>query len=447
MSSALKHTLQLWTAFLILFSGPPAFAQQPLEATSTVVTPSVALPARNADANLRVSDKVKLSFYERLDSDEERWRSAGGRSVEIPREFHDRAELSGEYIVQDDGAISLPLLGRFVAAGATPNEFVAALQGPFEQLIGRKGLVAVLSVVRRPIYIVGPVKTPGAYAFEPGLTPLHAIALAGGLRQDAVDNWQQVETGRQMEQLAKSLERVKRYVVRTFVLKATRDGDRAEAPRLDTLVGAADLASLSADEKAQRELIDVANRLELSTLRSAVDSARADLKARKDRAEPYDQQVKLLTERVKSLQQLADRNVIAKTVIIQAQSELANVLDRQNQAVLETEASKDKLAHATQDLAKAETQTKIEIAKAVSAAEKDASDAVADTRGDLNVIRAIMATRRVPADVDAIEYEIVRRGADGASATFKATEIVPLEPGDLVRVRVKNGDQPELANQ
>ena len=302
-------------------------------------------------------------------------------------------------------------------------------------------------MVRRPIYIVGPVKSPGAFPFEPGLTPLHAIALAGGLRQDAVDNWQQVETGRQMEQLARSLERVKRYVSRTFVLKTDRDGEKAEIPKLASLVGAADLASLSADERAQRELTNVADQLELSGLRSAVESARAELKTRQDRAGPFDQQIKLLTERLRNLQQLADRNVIGKTVLIQAQSEVADVQNRQNQAALDMEGAKEKLTRSVQELAKAETHTKIEIARAVSAAERDTSDAVADTTGDLNVIRALMATRRVPSDVDAVEYEIVRRGANGANATIKANDTVSLEPGDLVRIRVRTGDQPELADR
>ena len=444
---AVKTNIALWGVVLLLSPALPVFAEQASTPVVTAAAPTSS-PTRGSDAVLRVSDRVKLSFYERLDQDEERWRSAGGRAVEVPREFHDRAELSGEYVIQDDGTISLPLLGRFKAAGASPEALIASLQAPFEQLIGRKGQVAVLNVVRRPIYIVGPVKTPGAYPFEPGLTPLHAVALAGGLRQDAVENWQQVETGRQMEQLAKSLERVKRYVVRTFVLKVERDGEKAEVPKLESLVGAQDLSSLSADEKAQRQLVDVTHNLELSALRSAVDMAKAELKSRQERVQPYEEQVKLLTDRMHSMQQLADKNLIGKPLLIQAQSALSDVQDRQNQAVLETEAAKDKVAKTTQELLKAETEAKIEIAKAVSAAEKDASDAVSDTSGDLNVIRTLMNSRKSPADMDAVEYDIVRRGADGTTVTFKAADVASLEPGDLIRIRMKNnGDQPVLADQ
>jgi polysaccharide biosynthesis/export protein ExoF len=401
---------------------------------------SVAAPASSQKSDLHVSDHVKLSFYERLDVDEDRWRTAGGKSVETPREFHERTELSGDYEIQDDGTISLPLLGRFRAAGQSADTLLTTLKSSFEDLIGRKGFVNLLAIEHRPIYVVGPVKNPGAFPFEPGLTPLHVIALAGGLKQEAIENWQQVEAGREMDQLQKSLERVKRLVTRSSVLKAERDGDKAEGPELVSLVGQSDLKELSADERAQRELVAVSRRAEQTALAAAVENARSELKARENRVTPYDDEAKLLSERVKSIQTLVDRNIIGRPVLIEAQNALSEVQDRRTQAEVEVEAAKDKLAQSEHELLKSQTETKVEIARAVAAAEQDTGDAVAESVGALNVIKTIAATQHDSGDIDAVVYEIVRHGPDGA-ATYKATDLSTLEPGDLVRIRIKKSHE------
>ena len=406
-------------------------------------------PAQTSVLSLdfHVSDRLKLSFYERLDTDEDRWRNAGGKAVQTPRDFHERTEISGEYVVQDDGSISLPLLGRFNAVGQSNDALLRALKASFEDLIGRKGFVNLLAVEHRPIYIVGPVKSPGAFAFEPGLTPLHAIALAGGLRQEAVENWQQVEAGRQMEELQKSLEHVKRMITKSFVLKAERDGDGSAGQELIGLVGQSDMKELTADERAQRQLVDMSRKEELTALRTTVENARSELSARTNRVAPYDEEAKLLGDRVKGIQQLVQKGIVGKPMLIQAQASLSEVEDRRSQAEVEVEAAKDKLAQASRELTKAQTEAKIEIARAIAASEQDTGDAVAASEGALNIMRTIAATQRGAVDVDNVVYEIVRRRPDGA-VTIKASDMSNLEPGDLVRVRLKKDkDDSQLADQ
>ncbi|TIU60966.1 MAG: exopolysaccharide biosynthesis protein, partial [Mesorhizobium sp.] len=63
----------------------------------------------------------------------------------------------------------------------------------FNQLLGRKGLVNILSLERSPIYVLGPVRNPGSFKYAPGMTILHAVALAGGLNQSSSEPWQQIE--------------------------------------------------------------------------------------------------------------------------------------------------------------------------------------------------------------------------------------------------------------
>src|SRR5262249_47760192 len=139
-----------------------------------------------------IGDKLKIGFYERLDFEEEKW----GRGRPARRGFEQRMELSGEYTVGEDGSISLPLLGTIPVVGRTAPELQALLAGPLEDLIGRKGFVTILALERQPIYVLGPVKNPGAYKYAPGMTVFHAMALAGGLERATLEPWQRIEAVR-----------------------------------------------------------------------------------------------------------------------------------------------------------------------------------------------------------------------------------------------------------
>ena len=44
-----------------------------------------------------------------------------------------------------------------------------------------------VALERQPVYVLGPVKNPGAYKYAPGMTVLHAVALAGGLDRAPVE--------------------------------------------------------------------------------------------------------------------------------------------------------------------------------------------------------------------------------------------------------------------
>jgi polysaccharide export outer membrane protein len=53
----------------------------------------------------------------------------------------------------------------------------------------RKASVAVEVIGYRSIYVLGEVNKPGQYAYQPGLTVLSAVALAGGFTYRAIDGY------------------------------------------------------------------------------------------------------------------------------------------------------------------------------------------------------------------------------------------------------------------
>lgn len=89
-------------------------------------------------------------------------------------------DLSGEFDVDSNGYVSLPLIGRVFVAGFSIEESKKLIRDVFKNgyLVDPKVTLDVLSF--QPFYILGEVKSPGSYPYVSGLTVLNAIALSGG---------------------------------------------------------------------------------------------------------------------------------------------------------------------------------------------------------------------------------------------------------------------------
>lgn len=92
----------------------------------------------------------------------------------------DEPDLSGEFEVDSQGGIDVPLVGNVKIAGFTLNQAKVELEKAFKDgyLINPK--VSLDITTFRPFYILGEVKQPGSYPYASGLTVLNAVALSGG---------------------------------------------------------------------------------------------------------------------------------------------------------------------------------------------------------------------------------------------------------------------------
>ncbi len=91
-------------------------------------------------------------------------------------------QLSGVFPVRPDGKISLVLLGDVLAAGTTPMELSNTLTEMLKKYIQEPLVtVTVTAVNSQKVYVVGEVQRIGAIDLTPNMTPLEAIAAAGGL--------------------------------------------------------------------------------------------------------------------------------------------------------------------------------------------------------------------------------------------------------------------------
>jgi protein involved in polysaccharide export with SLBB domain len=382
-------------------------------------------------------DKVKLAVYEMLQSQDDKWGAERQRLQAPAKGFQLRAEMSNEYLVQEDGTLSLPILGTFDVHGKRPVELQSQLECSFEKMVGRKGFVNVLGVVKQPIYVVGPVKKSGSFEYTPGLTVLHAVALAGGVDRTAIEPWKVAEVTREAERLQLALDQAMRMIARTTVLQSEKTGQTTRTPNeLAELAGKERASVLIGEEQAARKLALLSLHNEETALKAAVDTATSEVNARQSHFELLQNSIGLRRERANNLADLAGKGALGRPVLLQAQAELADVEDRLQEAQSQLRASQERLDKARQDLERHKIEADIAYQRQLLDSRIEARRAAMESDGAASVARSLVHAQTAEPGPDDIEYKIIRR-LKGDVQTITAEETTLLRPGDLVQLIVK----------
>jgi polysaccharide biosynthesis/export protein ExoF len=426
-----------------------------LSATAGSAVPPVAEPPKTVSAALDapsalagrsfgIGDRLKIAFYERLDVEEDKW----GRTSSAMRGIQQRPELSGEYTVDEDGTISLPLLGAMPIADRSPQQVQAAMTQSFEQLLGHKGMVNVALLERSPIYVLGPVKNPGSYKYVPGATVLHAIAVAGGLDRGTSDPWQKVEAVREIQKRSGAADTLTKLIARATVLKAERDGKTPNVPlRLMELVGAREASSLVNEQIDRRKAVALARKNRERAILSAVESAKQDL-VTYSHTDSLDELVKMRQERVDSIRPLVERNVVSKATLSQVQGELSEAEQRRQDAVNQYGMAKQRLASLTAEGLRIQADMENDIAVEIEAVEQQISNNEREVSASEGVLSSLPATRAAfapsKAAANQVTYQIVRHTAAGP-VSIPSNGMTLLQPGDLVNIIIGANEAPGLS--
>ena len=89
-------------------------------------------------------------------------------------------DLSGEFLVGDDGSVDMPLIGAVQAQGQTVTEFQNAVVSRYSAGYLKDPKISVSVLNYRPFFIQGEVGKGGEYPYKAGLTVQDAVAIAGG---------------------------------------------------------------------------------------------------------------------------------------------------------------------------------------------------------------------------------------------------------------------------
>jgi len=405
----------------------PARAQTAALAPAVVEAEST--PNTNNAPAFTVGDRLKITFFETLRSDPGR-KNLLSSLIEHP-------ELSGEYVIQNDGRIFLPFVGDVLVAGHTQAAFARSVEAAISDLFGSPIKLIVQILEREPIYVTGPVARPGTFKYVPGMTVLHAIALAGGADGTSNDQWSRFEMTREHERIQKSRERLARLLASRDVLVAERDGNRpTPSQQLIDLVGESAGSRIIAREEQMRtlELHRLSNEEEAI---DAIDQAsRKELRALRERTAQIEIYLKGKSEYVQTLSNMRTSGVVTETNFHVAQSELNTVRERWHEIRSTIAQLERKLIELHHQKTRGEFDEKIKREQLIKSVQSQIMEEriTQATLGRLNFEQIDVSNGG--SGNAAIRFRIVRRTASGVEHldSTRTSLFETLWPGDVLQL-------------
>jgi len=99
---------------------------------------------------------------------------------QVQVKVYNEPEISGDYMIDGAGNISLPLAGQIRAAGLTVPALERTIASRLNRGLIKDPKVNVQISIYAPFFIHGEVKQSGQFPYRPGMTVLDAVASAGG---------------------------------------------------------------------------------------------------------------------------------------------------------------------------------------------------------------------------------------------------------------------------
>ena len=389
-------------------------------------------PARALDGDYRLGpeDKVALKVVE--------WRASQDRVFEWKA-------LNDVFIVSANGTLSIPLVGEITAAGQKPG---AVAQLVSQRLKERMNLAelpdASLNVTQyRSFFVSGDVTKPGPYPFQPGLTVLQAVAIAGGVPRPT--DLGLVRLGREVIDNQGDLADLTRQLDALQVRKARLEAELGGAENFDVPPSLTSRRAnpVIAQMIAYETLIFDARRRALLTQSKLLNDLKLfygqESESVKAQLGTLDRQMQLINKELASVSSLVEKGVVIAPRQLALERSVAQIQG-------------DRLAMQTGLLRVQEEMSKTDIAliELNNTRSTEGSTELRDTQVKLDELATRIETRRrllYEAQISAPQvvagrlrqeklqpsYTIVHRTQAGVAET-SATESSEVDPGDTVKV-------------
>ncbi|WP_173932863.1 polysaccharide biosynthesis/export family protein [Chelativorans sp. Marseille-P2723] len=408
-------------------------------ASATAETP----PTQVSPAQFHIGDRLQISFFEHLELPPPGGSDSSAMTAAM-RTFYQRLDLTGEYNVEMDGTIAIPLLGRFSVGGKTLEELRDEISTTFQQQIGRSGEVYVNILARQPVFVLGVVRNPGSYPFSPGMIALQAIALAGGFERLPEGAPQHMELRRERERLAQAMQRLKRLTAQRARLTEERDGQRVAASHPILAQAAQDADEMLEGERSLGEVEAAVRQGEAELHGAALESARGELETLRESATLFNQQIEARTERLRVLQQMQGRGVANLEAVWGAQKDLTDLELQREQLLSAIHVAEQKVVQAELTQSKVDLEHRARITRDLVAVEDEIAGLETTITTARDMVRTLEAALRGLGADDKARIEILRRTDEGV-LNFVASESEELAPGDVIKVVAERLDMMSTA--
>jgi exopolysaccharide production protein ExoF len=382
---------------------------------------------RASDYRLDTMDKLHIRVVE--------WQTAEGA-------MRDWSMVSGEYTVGPSGNISLPFIGEMPATGRTTAQIAAAIGDELQQKFGLldRPEASVELAEFRPVFISGEVQTPGKYPYDPGLTVLKAVSVAGGLRRSS-DGGLRIErdfinaSGQYEIHLAER----NRLLAKRARLVAEADG-RQEIEPPQGLEDNAQGKSLLSAEAALLTARERRLRAQLGAIEDLKTLLQNEIVSLEKKIATQNRQMELAREELEGIGGLAERGLVVNARVLSIERSIAEmegkILDMETAAL----RAKQDISRASQDATNLQTDRETEISQQRQQAEAEIEALnlkIAMYRNLMSeaVSLAPEAALRANEDLREVTFTIVRT-TDGQTTEMAADESTSVLPGDVVKVGI-----------
>jgi polysaccharide biosynthesis/export protein ExoF len=368
-----------------------------------------------------------------------------GPSDTVRVKVRDWPDLSGEYTVNTDGRISMPVIGDLKAGGRSAPALAAAISEALQRDPERQEkAVAAVEVLRfRPFFIMGDVQRPGELVYRPGLTVLQAVSMAGGYYRPSSSNL--LRTERDVATANGDIEgqtlRLIKASARAARIEAALEG-KAEIgfpPELLDRQKEAPAATLMQNERA----ILAVERRQAQEEQQSLDSIKTlynrEIASLKGQAEALKREQDAVQRQLGELRALAGRGLALTPNIITLERTLAQTQNEQLSMSTATVRAQQNIELADQKLRDLVAERRRQHAAALQEAKSEAADAANRLSTAQELLDEAVTTERVEGRNPGTEIMqrrnvVVVRREGNALRDITAEDGMALLPDDVVKV-------------
>ena len=151
------------------------------------------IPTNSFGKHLILHLVAALLYINPAFADDEAYRLGSGDEIRVT--VFGEKDLSGTFVLDGKGTISLPLIGEVKIGDLNlrraENEILSKLQEGYL----KQPRVSLEVLNYRPFYILGEIRSPGSYPYVNGMTVLEAVVVAGGFTYRAKKEKMEVQRG------------------------------------------------------------------------------------------------------------------------------------------------------------------------------------------------------------------------------------------------------------
>lgn len=379
-----------------------------------------------------------LTFYGPLAAEPESTAPTLGIGDKLKLTFYGRTDISGEFSIQAEGVLAIPLLGAFHAEGKTLAQLSDEISKAFTKDRDQPSQLVIEVTEWRPIYVMGAVDKPGQYPFKPNLTALQAVAIAGGMFRPT-NNGMFLGVTREKERVAEIKSQLARGLAQRARLKAELGNEDLAAAGLRNKAEALSLDSASLLEQSQvldwsRKTMD--SRLEGK--RQAVTLSTNETDSYKKQLTEIEEQIRLTETMLAESQSLSDKGLSPRLRVVEIQRIIAGLQGEREQARASMFRAERSRIEASQDVETVSIDRKLQVQQELQSVE----DKISTMQAELRTAQIVTAT--LPASPSSeepglsdVKIRIVRRDKT-LSLSMVQAEQARLSPGDLLLVELIN---------